>query len=282
MEDIVLQEMEKDYRANEAYKTLRTNIEFSGEDNKVIVFTSCTPGEGKSTVSLSLAASLAETGKKVLFIDADLRKSVLAQRHKLAVKGLSHFLSGQADINGIIYKNQKTDLFVMFAGVIPPNPAELLGQSRFESLLNISRKLYDYVIVDTPPLGSVIDSAIIARRCDAAVLVIAANTISHKFAATVKGQLEKSDCPIIGVVLNKVDTKQNGYLKYYGQYYREFTSENDDIIEAAETKWNLPAAEEKAPHWDKEEMGQKTDLGLGKKNKKSKKETDTKTKKRKR
>lgn len=261
MEDIVLQEMEKDYRANEAYKTLRTNIEFSGADNKVIVFTSCTPNEGKSTVSLSLAASLAETGKKVLFIDADLRKSVLAQRHKLAVKGLSHFLSGQADVNSIIYKTQKTDLFVMFAGVIPPNPAELLGQNRFESLINISRKLYDYVIVDTPPLGSVIDSAIIAKKCDAAVLVIAANAISHKFAATVKGQLEKSDCPIIGVVLNKVDTKQNGYLKYYGQYYREYTSENDDIIEAAETQRDLIAVNEKAAHWDLDEMEQETNLG---------------------
>lgn len=99
MAEIVLKNLTKDYRSNEAYKTLRTNIEFSGSDKKVIVFTSCTPNEGKSTVSMGLAASLAEGGKRVLFVDADLRKSVLVGRHRVTgeVKGLTHFLSGQAD-----------------------------------------------------------------------------------------------------------------------------------------------------------------------------------------
>ena len=225
MQEITLKGMKKDYRSNEAYKTLRTNIEFSGADNKVIVFTSCTPNEGKSTVSISLAASLAEAGKKVLFIDADLRKSVLAGRHKVngAIKGLSHFLAGQAEVSDIMYKTQEADMVVMFAGVVPPNPAELLGQKRFESLISSARKVYDYIIIDAPPLGSVIDSAIIAKQCDAAVLVIAANTISHKFAKVVKEQLEKSECPILGVVLNKVDMKQNKYYgKYDGKYYGKY------------------------------------------------------------
>ena len=129
MQEMVLKGMDKDFRSNEAYKTLRTNIEFSGADNKVIVFTSCTPNEGKSTVSLSVSSSLAEAGKKVLFIDADLRKSVLAGRHKVTgtIKGLSHFLAGQAEVGDIMYKTQKAGLVVMFAGVVPPNPAELLG-----------------------------------------------------------------------------------------------------------------------------------------------------------
>ena len=93
MQEMILKGMDKDFRSNEAYKTLRTNLEFSGADKKVIVFTSCTPNEGKSTVSLSLSNSLAEAGKKVLFIDADLRKSVLAGRQKMTgtIKGLSHF-----------------------------------------------------------------------------------------------------------------------------------------------------------------------------------------------
>lgn len=222
MQDIILKGIEKDFRSNEAYKTLRTNIEFCGADNKVIVFTSCTPNEGKSTVSLSVANSLADTGKKILFIDADLRKSVLAGRHKVAgtMKGLSHFLAGQADVGEIMYKTQKNDLIVMFAGVVPPNPAELLGQKRFGSLLGSARKVYDYIIIDAPPLGSVIDSAIIAKQCDAAVLVIASQAISHKYAKSVKKQLEKSECPILGVVLNKVDMKRNQYYgKYYGNYY---------------------------------------------------------------
>ena len=222
MQEIVLKNITKDYRSNEAYKTLRTNIEFSGADNKVIVLTSCTPDEGKSTVSLNLSISLAESGKRVLFIDADLRKSVLTGRHRVMeeVKGLSHFLSGQAEVDEVMYKTQEEGLIVMFAGVVPPNPSELLGQKRFEALISSARKVYDYIIIDAPPLGSVIDAAVIARVCDASVLVTAANAVSYKFARTVKEQLEKTGCPILGVVLNKVDMKQNKYYeKYYGNYY---------------------------------------------------------------
>lgn len=225
MQNIVLKGLDKDFRSNEAYKTLRTNIEFSGADNKVIVFTSCAPGEGKSTVSLSVANSLADIGKKVLFIDADLRKSVLAGRHKVAgtVKGLSHFLAGHAEVGDIMYKTRKSDLVIMFAGVVPPNPSELLGQRRFESLISGARKVYDYIIIDAAPLGCVIDSAIIAKQCDASVLVIAAERTSHKLAKNVMKQLEKSECPILGVVLNKVDIKQSQYYsKYYGKSYGDF------------------------------------------------------------
>ena len=235
MAEVVLKNLEKDYRSNEAYKTLRTNIEFSGSDKKAIVFTSCTPNEGKSTVSLSLASSLAEGGKRVLFIDADLRKSVLMGRHRVNgnFKGLSHFLSGQAEVKEIILKTQNPTLHVIFAGVVPPNPSELLGNRRFEGLLNSARQAYDYVIIDAPPLGSVIDAAVIAKNCDASVLVIASQTISYKFAKVVKEQLQKADCPILGVVLNKVDMKQNKYYgnkyysKYYGQYYGEYGHENN-------------------------------------------------------
>lgn len=222
MQEVTLKNIEKDYRSNEAYKTLRTNVEFSGADKKVIVFSSCTPNEGKSTVSLSLAMSLAEGDKNVLFVDADLRKSVLVGRHQIKgqIKGLSHFLSGQADAKDVIAKTQVNGLFCVLAGVVPPNPAELLGNRRFEAFVEGAKKAYDYVIIDAPPIGSVIDSAIIAKFCDASILVIAANTISYKFARGVKDQLEKSGCPILGVVLNKVNMKQNKYYgKYYGKYY---------------------------------------------------------------
>ena len=216
MAEIVLKNLTKDYRSNEAYKTLRTNIEFSGSDKKVIVFTSCTPNEGKSTVSMGLAASLAEGGKRVLFVDADLRKSVLVGRHRVTgeVKGLTHFLSGQADVKEVILRTQEPNLFVTFAGPVPPNPAELLGSRRFEAFLDGARQAYDYVIID---------AAIIAKNSDASVMVISAKTISYKFARVVKEQLEKADCPILGVVLNKVDMKQNKYYgKYYGNYYGNY------------------------------------------------------------
>lgn len=222
MQSVTLKNVGKDYRTNEAYKTLRTNLEFSGADKKAIVLTSSTPDEGKSTVSLGLALSLSESGKRVLLVDADLRKSVLMGRHKVteSVKGLSHYLSGQAQLSDVICGTQEDNMFVIFAGIIPPNPSELLGSERFAELIRRTKNDYDYVIVDAPPLGSVIDAAVIARVCDASVLVVAANTVSYKFVRTVKSQLEKAECPILGVVLNKVNMKQNRYYgKYYGNYY---------------------------------------------------------------
>ena len=222
MQTVTLKNIAKDYRSNEAYKTLRTNLEFSGSDNKAIVLTSSTPNEGKSTVSLGLALALVESGKRVLFVDADLRKSVLVGRHKVTeeVKGLSHYLSGQADLNDVICRTQEPGLFVIFAGVVPPNPSELLGQKHFAHLIESAKDNYDYVIIDAPPLGSVIDAAVISKGCDASVLVVAAKSVSYKFVRTVKEQLEKTGCPILGVVLNKVDMKQNKYYgKYYGNYY---------------------------------------------------------------
>ena len=129
MQEIELKDIKKDYRSNEAYKSLRTNIEFSGDDNKVLVFTSCTPNEGKSTVTISLAQSLAEAGKKVLFIDADLRKSVLAGRHRVMgqLKGLSHFLSGQADLGDVMYLSliHIFSSFTNFLALRPPSPMML-------------------------------------------------------------------------------------------------------------------------------------------------------------
>ena len=224
MQSVTLKNLGKDYRTNEAYKTLRTNLEFSGADKKAIVLTSSTPNEGKSTVSLGLALSLSESGKRVLLVDADLRKSVLMGRHKVteSVKGLSHYLSGQAQLSDVICGTQEDNMFVIFAGIIPPNPSELLGSERFAELIRRTKNDYDYVIVDAPPLGSVIDAAVIAKACDASVLVVAANTVSYKFIRTVKSQLEKTECPILGVVLNKVNMKQNRYYgKYYGNYYGE-------------------------------------------------------------
>ncbi len=228
MEEVTLRNINQDYRTKESYKTLRTNIEFSGEDRRAIVFTSCTPGEGKSTVSLSLSESLADSGKSVLFIDADLRKSVLAGRHHVTgnIRGLSHYLTGQAEMKDVIVQTQFPNLHMIFAGVLPPNPAELLGGKRFESLLQRARKEYNYVIVDAPPLGSVIDAAVIARYCDGAVLVLAVKSVSYQFARSNVEQLEKANCPILGVVLNKVDMKQDKYYgRYYGKYYGEYYGE---------------------------------------------------------
>lgn len=211
-----------DYRANEAYKTLRTNIQFCGSDVKVITFTSCTPNEGKSSVSFNLAVSFAEVGKRVVLIDADLRKSVLIGRYKVGEVeyGLTHYLSGQKDLEEVLLMTDINHMDIIFSGSYSPNPAELLNHQRFSNLVQKLREEYDYVIIDTPPLGSVIDSAIVAKLSDGAVLVIEANAISYRFAQDVKDQLDKTDCRILGAVLNKVSMEKNSYYgKYYGKYY---------------------------------------------------------------
>lgn len=214
-----------DYRCNEAYKTLRTNIQLCGSDMKVIMFTSSTPNEGKTSVSFNLAVSLAESGKKVIFIDADLRKSVLVGRYKInkAIKGLTHFLSGMNKFEEVICTTNVDNLYVVFSGIVPPNPSELLANNSFDALVKALRDTYDYVIIDTPPLGSVTDAAIVAQKCDGAVLVVAAHMVNYKFVQKQLEQLKMTKCKILGSVLNKVDLAGDSYYgKYYGNYYGKY------------------------------------------------------------
>ncbi len=215
-----------DYYSNEAYNTLRTNIQFCGGDKRVIEFTSCMPNEGKSSVTLNLAVSMAESGKSVLLIDADLRKSVLKARVRLQerVDGLTHYLTGQASVEEIICTTDIPQLHMIFAGPVPPNPSELLNSSLFEELISEQRKKYEYIIIDTPPLGSVIDSAIIARVCDGTIMVVETDAVSYKLAQEVKEQMIKTGCPILGVVLNKVDISKRSYYGKYKKYrkYKEY------------------------------------------------------------
>jgi len=215
-----------EYSINEAYKTLRTNLSFCGDDIKVILLTSCTPNEGKSTVSIRLSQALAEDNKKVILVDADLRKSVLIGRHGITsektIKGLSHYLSGQASLDDVICETNIDGMHTIFAGPTTPNPTELLGNKYFARMIDKLKESYDYVIIDAPPLGSVIDAAIITKVCDGAILVIENNVISYRFAQDVKKQLEMTECKILGAILNKVDTSKKGYYSgYYNGYYKK-------------------------------------------------------------
>lgn len=212
-----------DFRSNEAYKSLRTNIQFCGNDIKTICFTSCFPNEGKSNVSFNLAVCFAESGKKVLFLDADLRRSTIIGRYKpdQPVLGLTHYLSGLDPLENVLYTSNVIGLDLIFTGPVPPNPSELLGGEMFLQTLKKLREDYDIIIIDTPPLGSVIDSAIVAEYCDGVVLVVESNITSYKFAQKVKKQLEKGNCKILGAVLNKVDLKSRQY-RYYGKKYKKY------------------------------------------------------------
>ena len=215
----VTQDEKKDYQYEEAMKTLRTNIQFSGSGLKVIMLTSTMPDEGKSETSSQLAISMAQTEGRVLFIDADIRKSVLVSRFGFGqqIYGLTQYLTGQKLLGDILYHTNLPNLDIIFSGPMAPNPAELLGEDAFARLVEWAR--YDTIIIDTPPLGSVIDAAIISQRCDGAILVVESGALSYRLVQKAKNQLERTGCRILGAVLNRVDMAGSGYYhRYYGKY----------------------------------------------------------------
>ncbi len=231
MKKIILKEdTKKDYFVTEAYRTLTTNIQFCGRDVRVVALTSCMPNEGKTTIAVELGRSLSEVGKKVLMIDADLRKSVAVRKYtnESGVLGLSQFLSGQVEKEDVLYQTQYEGLDIIFAGQYPPNPVEILGGRSFKEFIEESKESYDYILIDTPPLGMVIDSAVVAGVCDSAIMVINAGRIRRAQALEVKGQLQRSGVHILGVVLNHAEGKKDllsgkSYYhahKYYKNYYR--------------------------------------------------------------
>lgn len=213
----------KDFQTAEAIKTLRTNLMFSGTDVKAVALTSFVAAEGKSTISFQLAASLAQAGKRVLLLDADLRKSNLVNRLKVRtmVEGLSHYLSGMANVNDLLYETDLQNMYIMFAGAYVPNAAELLGSAGFGKLIVALKDVFDYVIVDCAPLGQVIDCAVIAPTVDGVLLVVDTTNNSYKMERRVKSQIERSGGRVLGVVLNRVDIKDRG--GYYGKIYSKFT-----------------------------------------------------------
>lgn len=213
-------EMKDDYGYKEAIKTLRTNIQFCGSSIRCIMMTSSMPDEGKSDVSMALAQSFAQIGRKTLIIDADIRKSILVARYRLEaeVNGLSQYLSGQKTLEEILYYTSDDNLDVIFAGPYSPNPVELLEEDLLGQMIEVARAYYDYIIIDTPPMAELIDGAIVARHCDGAVLVIESGAVSYRLEQRVKNQIEKSGCRILGAVLNKVDTTGEKYYGRYGKY----------------------------------------------------------------
>ena len=217
------------YFIKEAFNTLRTNVLFSGKNVKTIVVTSCFAHEGKSTVSFEMCRSLAEAGKQVLLIDADLRKSVMVSRHtkERGICGLSQLLSGQITMDKAIYHTQVEGLDMVFSGPYPPNPTELVGQAAFKEFLDANRDAYDYIVVDAPPLGLVIDAAVISSVCDGAILVINTGHVKYRIAQNVKDQLDKSGCKLLGVVLNQANKRRGsaGQSTMYKSKYAAYQSD---------------------------------------------------------
>lgn len=220
--EIVQKKLDLARKAEEYYNALRTNIQLSGNNLKVISITSVKPGEGKSTTSTNIAWAFARAGYKTLLIDADIRNSVMSGVFKSREKitGLTEFLSGTTDLSQGLCDTNVENLFVIQAGSVSPNPTALLQSENFATMLDALRKYFDYIIVDTAPIGVVIDAAIITQKCDASILVTAVGETNRRDVQKAKGQLEQTSKPSLGIVLNKLNTSVEKYGSYgaYGNY----------------------------------------------------------------
>lgn len=214
---------ELDFHAREAVNILRASVQMAGRDSRVFGVTSAMANEGKSSLAFRLAQSLSGLEeKRVVLLDCDIRNSKAKQVLKIVQKtvGLSEYLCGLAELADILHKTQDPQLDIVFAGRSAPNPSELLSGSAFDDLILLLRRCYDYVVVDMPPVNLVVDAAIIAPKCDTNIFVVECGTTDKREITHAVGQLQRAGAKILGIVLNKVDGKQNRYGRtgYYGRY----------------------------------------------------------------
>ena len=203
---------------NEAYKTLRTNIQFCQANNeiKTLVITSSCPNEGKSTTVYNLGNSFAASGRKVLIIDCDLRKPILHKFYNVPnEKGLTNLLAGQMDVAEVLKRITVLGVDFINCGTIPPNPSELLNSKRMEFYLSRFSEAYDYIILDTPPIGIVTDAQILAGKCDGTLLVVASGQVDKKKLLEAKSLLDKVGANVLGSILTKVKVGKTEYDHYY-------------------------------------------------------------------
>ncbi|MEC2158585.1 CpsD/CapB family tyrosine-protein kinase [Virgibacillus halodenitrificans] len=204
---------------SEQYRTVRTNLQFSAVDEELrrIMVTSAGPGEGKSMTTANLAVVYAQQGKKVLLIDADLRKPTIHYTFRLDnLRGLSNFLVGEASIEEAVSSSDVENLDLISCGPIPPNPSELLASKRMEKMLAEASEMYDVVLLDTPPVLAVADAQILSGLADGVVLVVRSKHTEYEAAEKAIEALQAVNARVLGTVLNDRDKKEANYYYYYG------------------------------------------------------------------
>jgi tyrosine-protein kinase Etk/Wzc len=221
--------------AAEAFRVIRTNIQFVKPDEKIksIGITSAGPMEGKTLFVSNLAVTIAQTGKKVLLVDCDLRKPRI---HKLFglpnQKGATSYLAGGMPLAEVIQKSKVENLSIMTSGPIPPNPAELIGSNRFKAFLKEQSEKFDVVLFDAPPVMSATDAALLGSRIDGMLLVVDSLSAVKQGVLRAKQLLNAAQAKILGVVLQKVSRESRGYYyhyyRYYDYYYHDYHDEGKD------------------------------------------------------
>lgn len=219
------------YSVEEAINGLRINIGFLGSDIRKIMIISTMPDEGKSFVAIQLWRQMAESGTSTILVDADLRKSVTTEKYKIHVEkgkiyGTSYYLANNFSLEEAILHTDLEcgDILPNTKNVV--NPSRLIEGERFDNMLNSLAERYRYVFIDTPPLNMVSDGERIGNRCDGAVLVVRGGTTSKSMVRNSIQQLKRADCPLLGIVLNRVEGARSGYYykKYGGKYYGRYGS----------------------------------------------------------
>ncbi|MCS6843751.1 MAG: polysaccharide biosynthesis tyrosine autokinase [Caldilineales bacterium] len=216
----------------EAYRILRTNIQFSALDNppRTLMATSPNPGEGKSTTLANLGVVMAQQGQRVILVDTDLRRPTLHRFFGLpnSVGLTTALLQGTSVADGFLQPTRIENLSVLTSGPLPPNPAELIGSERFAALLEDLKQQADVVLLDSPPALAVTDAAILARQVDGVLMVVEAGGTRRPLAVNAKDALEKVGAKVLGVVLNRLQPRGDGYYYYYYYYYHQYYAHDDE------------------------------------------------------
>lgn len=203
---------------SEQYRTIRTNIQFSTVDEAIrsIVVTSAAPGEGKTTTVSNLAVVFAQQGKKVLLIDADLRKPTTHYTFQLLnTKGLTNVLTKQIHFHEAVQETVMENLNILTSGPIPPNPSELLASNAMKQLLEEAYKLYDLVLFDSPPILAVTDAQVLANLSDGSIMVTSSGFTDKDAAVKAKELLENAKSKLLGAILNNKQVNEKSYYYYY-------------------------------------------------------------------
>lgn len=212
-----------DYAGTEALNTICSNLSFTGRDMKKIAITSCSAGAGKSYLSMQIMRNMAKRGKRVVLVDADLRRSFTISHYDIRTNGewtgLVHYLAGYCEIVDIVYETNMDGACFIPVGRDIANPIPLLDTPYFGALLDVLVKNFDVVLIDTPPLGAVIDAAEIASKCDGVVLVVEYNKTRRREIMQAREQIAQSGCTVLGCIINQVTYDSLHSKRYYGRSY---------------------------------------------------------------